>query len=110
MTNSEIIRSLNAAPIVKKGDYYYVIHPITDGVPSIPPRLLQEVSANICKELENYTPFDRIVTIEAMGIPLATLASIHLNIPSTIIRKRSYGLPNEHTVQQSRHGESTRPR
>jgi adenine phosphoribosyltransferase len=101
MNNSEITQSLHDAPIVKKGDYYYVIHPITDGVPSISPKLLQEVSENICKELENYTPFDRIVTIEAMGIPLATLASIHFNIPFTIIRKRSYDLPNEHSVQQT---------
>ena len=100
MNTSEIIQSLHKAPIIKKGDYYYVIHPITDGVPSIQPKLLKEVSQNICKELENYTPFDRIVTIEAMGIPLATLASIYFNIPFTIIRKRSYNLPQEQSVQQ----------
>jgi adenine phosphoribosyltransferase len=100
MNISELTQSLQDAPIVKKGNYYYVIHPITDGVPSITPKLLREVSYNISKELKNYTPFDRIVTIEAMGIPLATLASIHFNIPFTIIRKRSYGLPDEVSVQQ----------
>ena len=28
-------KSLKEAPIVKKGDYHYLVHPITDGVPEI---------------------------------------------------------------------------
>ena len=45
-------------------------------------------------------PFDRIITMEAMGIPLATMVSIAFDIPFTIIRKRSYGLPDEISVEQ----------
>ena len=100
MSHSAIIQSLHDAPIVKKGDYYYVIHPITDGVPFITPELLQETSDKICKKLKKYMPFDRIVTMEAMGIPLATMVSMAFDIPFTIIRKRSYGLPGEISVKQ----------
>ena len=100
MTNTEITRSLKEAPIVKKGSYYYVIHPITDGVPMITPALLKEVSDSILSILHQYIPFDRIVTMEAMGIPLATMVSIAMDIPFTIIRKRSYGLPGEISVEQ----------
>ncbi|HHH78393.1 MAG TPA: adenine phosphoribosyltransferase, partial [Thermoplasmatales archaeon] len=34
---SKIEESLKNAPIIKKGEYNYVIHPITDGVPYIEP-------------------------------------------------------------------------
>ncbi|MBU0496907.1 MAG: adenine phosphoribosyltransferase [Candidatus Thermoplasmatota archaeon] len=101
MTTSETTQSLKRAPIVKKGDYYYVIHPITDGIPFITPALLKEISNNIIQELKKIEPLDRIVTMEAMGIPLATMASIALDIPFTIIRKRSYGLKDEHSVAQT---------
>ena len=100
MTTNEITRSLKEAPIIKKGAYHYIIHPITDGIPSISPALLKEISENIITKLKRYTPFDRIVTMEAMGIPLATMASIAYDTPFTIIRKRSYGLPNEISVKQ----------
>jgi adenine phosphoribosyltransferase len=43
---------------------------------------------------------DKIVTMEAMGIPLATALSLKLKIPFVIIRKRTYGLPGEIDVEQ----------
>jgi len=89
--------SLRNAPIVKKGDYNYVIHPITDGIPFIEPELLDEVVEEIRDEMP---PCQRIVTVEAMGIPLATLLSVKTGIPFTIIRKRKYGLPGEKEVVQ----------
>lgn len=97
---SELITSLYEAPIVKKKNYSYVIHPITDGIPSISPTLLDSITDTIVTQLEGYQPFDRIVTIEAMGIPLAALVSIKMNIPFTIIRKRSYKLKEEISIQQ----------
>jgi adenine phosphoribosyltransferase len=100
MIQSEITQSLYDAPIVKKNEYYYVIHPITDGIPYITPALLNEISQKINNKLQEYLPFDRIVTVEAMGIPLATMSSIALDIPFTIIRKRSYGLEDEVSVRQ----------
>jgi adenine phosphoribosyltransferase len=93
-------KSLYEAPIVKKGDYDYVIHPITDGVPYITPELLKEVSDEMRKHIKKCEKFDRIVTMEAMGIPLAAALSLDLGIPFTIIRKRQYGLPGEVSVEQ----------
>jgi adenine phosphoribosyltransferase len=93
-------KSLLDAPIVKKGDYSYVIHPITDGVPEIKPELLDEVIEEMHKRILNCGSFDKIVTIEAMGIPLASLLSHKMNIPFVIIRKRSYGLNREKRVEQ----------
>ncbi|HVQ00225.1 MAG TPA: hypoxanthine/guanine phosphoribosyltransferase [Candidatus Thermoplasmatota archaeon] len=93
-------KSLYEAPIVKKGDYNYVVHPITDGVPCITPELLNEVSGEMKKLIKRCGKFDRIVTMEAMGIPLAAVLSLDLKIPFTIIRKREYGLPGEVSVEQ----------
>ncbi len=100
MSNKLLIESLQNAPIIKKGTYCYVIHPITDGIPEITPALLSEVSEEIRKQVEKWMPFNKIVTMEAMGIPLATALSLKMNIPFNIIRKRTYGLPGEHHVKQ----------
>ena len=100
MSIEHLKKSLYEAPIVKKGDYDYVIHPITDGVPYITPELLKEVSDEMKKHIKKYGKFKRIVTMEAMGIPLASALSLDLGIPFTIIRKREYGLPGEVSVEQ----------
>ncbi|MDD4332407.1 MAG: adenine phosphoribosyltransferase, partial [Methanosarcinaceae archaeon] len=44
-----LIDSLVKAPIVKRGEYNYFIHPISDGVPSIDPRLVEEIVDHILK-------------------------------------------------------------
>jgi len=100
MSLKQLEKSLYEAPIVKKGEYDYVIHPITDGVPYITPELLKEVTDEMKKLIKKCGKFDRIVTMEAMGIPLATSLSLDLGIPFTIIRKRQYGLPGEVSVEQ----------
>jgi len=98
----EILKqSLINAPIVKKGDYSYVVHPITDGVPEIKPKLLNEVVDEMQKRIAKCGPFDKIVTVEAMGIPLASTLSVKMKIPFVIIRKRSYGLPGEISIEQT---------
>jgi adenine phosphoribosyltransferase len=93
-------QTLKDAPIVKKGDYSYFVHPITDGIPEIQPELLQEVANEMKKHIKKCGNIDKIVTIEAMGIPLATLLAIKMNIPFTIVRKREYGLKGEISVEQ----------
>ncbi len=93
----KLVESLKKAPIVKKGDYNYVVHPITDGIPYIEPDLLNEVVEEILKEMPKC---DKIVTMEAMGIPIATALSLKTGIPFNIIRKREYGLPGEKEIIQ----------
>ena len=91
-------KSLLEAPVFKRGEYDYFIHPITDGVPEIRPDLIREVTANIVR-IANLD-VDKIVTVEAMGIPIGIVLSILCDIPLVIIRKRKYGLPNEVEISQ----------
>ena len=100
MTLKNLKESLENAPVVMKGKYSYVIHPITDGVPEIKPELLEEVTYEMQKLIENCGQIDKIVTIEAMGIPLATTLSLNMKIPFSIIRKRKYCLSVEVSVSQ----------
>ena len=98
--SSLLKQSLQDAPILSKNGYPYIIHPLCDGFPEVSPILLQEVVCNLKKMIKPYLPFDKIITVEAMGIPLATLLSKELNIPFTIIRKRSYKFEDEISIQQ----------
>lgn len=91
-------KSLEGCPIVKKGDYDYFVHPITDGIPRMEPELLQEVIVRIT-EVGNMN-CDKIVAAEAMAIPLGVALSMRINKPYVVIRKRQYGLPNEVSVKQ----------
>lgn len=92
-------RSLLEAPIVRFGDYHYFVHPLTDGIPAIEPALLREIVDEILA-VADLRGADRIVTVEAMGIPLSTALSLATGIPVTVIRKRRYGLPGELEVGQ----------
>jgi adenine phosphoribosyltransferase len=60
--------TLEDSPVVKKGDYNYFVHPITDGVPEVSPDLLHEVVGEIRNQLVK--DYDKIVAIEAMGLPV----------------------------------------
>jgi adenine phosphoribosyltransferase len=91
--------SLEKSPVVKKGDYNYFIHPITDGVPEIKPELIIEVVGEIRNLLLN--EFDKIVAIEAMGLPIGAALAVDVKKPLVIIRKKGYGLPGEVVVEQT---------
>ena len=94
-----LITTLESCPIVARGDYNYFIHPITDGVPAIEPALLREVATAMIKAI-NFDGADRIVTAEAMGIPLGSIISSMIDLPLNIVRKREYRLPGEVAVHQ----------
>lgn len=96
----ELLRkSLRDAPVVDKGGYQYFVHPLTDGIPAIEPALLREIVADI-RRLVEFRGVDRIVTVEAMGIPLATALSLDTGVPVSVVRKRRYGFPDEHEIGQ----------
>ena len=90
--------SLEESIIIKKGEYNYFVHPLTDGILRIEPWLLRDISEAV-DEISN-GDYERIVTVEAMGLPLATALSLRANKPYTIIRKRKYGLEGEVEVAQ----------
>ena len=94
----EVKKSLEASPIVKKGEYDYFINPISDGVPAMNPKTLRELSLIVQKYAD--LDIDKIVAVEAMGIHLATALSLSTDIPFVVIRKRQYGLEGEHQVYQ----------
>jgi adenine phosphoribosyltransferase len=95
----KLVKSLVEAPVVKKGEYDYFVHPITDGVPLVEADLLQEV-AEAVSQFGNLN-VDKIVCVEAMGIHLATAISLLTDIPFVVVRKRSYGLEGEVAVLQT---------
>jgi len=85
--------SLVQSPVVKRGDYDYVVHPITDGIPRVDPKVLDEIT-DAMAQIGNLD-CDYLMTIEALGIPLATALSLKTGIPFNVVRKRMYGLPGE---------------
>ncbi|KQC03797.1 MAG: adenine phosphoribosyltransferase [Methanoculleus sp. SDB] len=96
----KLIKSLETCPIVKRGEYNYFIHPITDGVPLVEPALLREVAASFIRMLD-LEGVDKIVVAEAMGIHIGVALSLVTDIPITIVRKRPYQLPGEVPIHQS---------
>lgn len=94
----EVKKSLEASPIVKKGDYNYFVNPISDGVPAMEPKMLRELALAVHKYAN--LDIDKIVAVEAMGIHLATALSLTTDIPFVVIRKRQYGLEGESEVYQ----------
>lgn len=86
--------------MVKRGEYNYFIHPITDGVPIVDPALLREVCTGMLRMLD-LSRVDKIVVVEAMGIHIGAVLSTMTDIPMTIMRKRPYELRGEIAVHQA---------
>ncbi|KKW43065.1 MAG: HGPRTase-like protein [Candidatus Magasanikbacteria bacterium GW2011_GWA2_56_11] len=108
MVEKTLLReSLLSAVTLDKGNYRYILHPISDGIPRLSPALLEETTGNFVRRL-NWQEADAIVTVETMGIPVATALSLRLGLPLTVIRKRQYGLPGETAIgQNTGYGRST---
>jgi len=95
----ELVESFENAEIIKKGEYEYFVHPLTDGIPEINPRILDIASDIVVRILSRYD-FDKILTVEALGIPLATAVAIKTKKTLSIARKRVYGVRGEVVVKQ----------
>lgn len=91
--------SLINAPVIRKGDYHYFVHPITDGIPLLEPELLREIVVGIIRKAR-VEDIDKIVAPEAMGIHIATAVSLAVDKPVVVIRKREYGLKDEVPIHQ----------
>ncbi|MFW6383784.1 MAG: hypoxanthine/guanine phosphoribosyltransferase [Halodesulfurarchaeum sp.] len=86
--------SLSETPVIRKDDYEYFVHPISNGVPMLEPELLRETVVRIIRKAR-LEDVDKIVTPAAMGIPISTAVSLMTDIPLVVIRKRQYGLDGE---------------
>jgi adenine phosphoribosyltransferase len=89
--------SLRGSPIIWKGHYPYFIHPISDGIPRMDPKVLRATRDLIVKSVD-WSKIDLIVTVEAMGLPLLAAVGDATGKPTVVIRKRSYGMEGETKV------------
>ena len=93
-------KSVVEAPVVWRGDYPYFIHPLTDGVPRQTSDLLLATRDLLLHRID-WNKVDLILSVEAMGLPLASVLSVATGIPTVVARKRSYGLEGERIIDQS---------
>ncbi len=94
MTGSLIDQSLREAPVLDRGGYPYIIHPLMDGVPRVDPELLREF-ARWAAALPAVQDADVLLAPEAMGIPLAAAVALETDKPYLVVRKRQYDMPGE---------------
>ncbi|MBP8685899.1 MAG: purine phosphoribosyltransferase family protein [Methanomassiliicoccales archaeon] len=90
---------MERSDVVRFGEYQYFVHPITDGIPAMDPRVLEEVLDRIFDMMP--MDVDYLVGAEAMAIPLIVPLSLMTGIPYNVVRKRRYGLPGEVSVRQT---------
>ncbi|ADB61367.1 phosphoribosyltransferase [Haloterrigena turkmenica DSM 5511] len=105
-TLKQLARSLREAPVVDRDGYEYFVHGVTDGVPPLDPAVLEAIADGI-RERIDLEGVDTLVAPEAMGIHHGTALSLATRIPLVVVRKRSYGFPEEVAVhQETSYGES----
>ncbi len=97
---NKLVDTLESCPMVHRGEYHYFIHPVSDGVSLVEPALLREVAVGMVRVLD-LAGVNKIVVVEAMGIPIGVALSLITDIPLCIVRKRYYGLPGEVALHQS---------
>ncbi len=96
-------RELGSAAVIDFGKYHYVVHPVLDGFPSIEPSFvggLADAMAEAAFPAGQAPGVDGIITVEAMGIPLAFLVADALRVPLHIARKKEYKVPGEIVVRR----------
>ncbi|WP_090506957.1 hypoxanthine/guanine phosphoribosyltransferase [Natronorubrum sediminis] len=101
-----LARSVREAPVVDRDGYEYFVHGVSDGVPPIEPTVLRAIADGIRQRVD-LTDVDTLVAPEAMGIHHGTALSLASELPLAVVRKRSYGFPDEVAVhQETSYGES----
>lgn len=98
MTIESLRDSFRGCPVVDRGGYRYVVHPLTDGVPAIEPGMLAD-AVSLMAEAGDFD-CDAIVAPETMGAVIAAPLGLLVRKPVCIVRKRRYGLPGERELAQ----------
>lgn len=88
---------LRKARVVGKGDYRYIINAITEQEPALDPKILDDCANKLLEKLD-YKNATKILTAEAMGIPISTLISLKTSIPLIIATRRKKGTFDEISV------------
>ncbi|MBW3583546.1 MAG: adenine phosphoribosyltransferase [Euryarchaeota archaeon] len=102
MVYPQLVRSLVGVPIMPRGDYDYFVHPLADGIPLVRPNLVREAAKGLATHLGPVLDdIKKLVTAEAMGLPLVTALGLETGLPYVVARKRSYGLPGEQALHQT---------
>lgn len=101
-SDEEFERSLENSEVIILNDYKYFINPLTDGVHPITPDLLKSAAEKLSRFIlfDDLINCNKLVTPEAMGIPITTMVSNITKIPFLIVRKRKYGLKGELHIEQ----------
>ena len=97
MSLSLLKKQLREAKIINKGDYRYILNTITEQEPALEPAILDDCANKLLERL-NYKNATKILTPEAMGIPIATTISLKISIPLIIATRRKKEVPNEISV------------
>lgn len=99
--------SLRDALVQPRGEYQYVIHPLTDGVPRCDAALLRAFAHWAHAEAAPWRP-NVILAPEAMALPIGAALSLGSGWPLLVARKRDYRLPGEVAVpSRTGYGAST---
>lgn len=88
---------LAAAEVTDRHGYPYIVHPLMDGVPRVPPALLQ-AWVDWAKGQPAIQQANVLLAPEAMALPLVAPLSLATGIPYVIARKRVYNRPGEKQV------------
>jgi adenine phosphoribosyltransferase len=92
---TRLVESVYDAPVVEREDgYRYLVHPVSNGLPTLEPQLIREV-VNGLVQTTNLAAVDKIASPVTMGIHVAAALSLVTDIPLVVVRNREYGLPGE---------------
>jgi len=87
-------QSVHDAPVVERDGSRYLVHPVSNGIPTLDPRLMREVVTGLV-QLVDFEDADVIVTPVTMGVHVATALSLVTDVPLVVIRNREYGFDGE---------------
>jgi adenine phosphoribosyltransferase len=86
--------SVETAPVVERDGYRYLVHPVSNGVPTLSPALVREVVTGLLERVD-FEDADVIVTPVTMGVHVATALSLATDVPLVVVRAREYGFERE---------------
>jgi|AntDeeMinimDraft_4_1070355.scaffolds.fasta_scaffold00071_54 adenine phosphoribosyltransferase len=86
--------SIHDAPVVERDGYRYLVHPVSNGVPTLDPSLMREVVNGLLRVVD-FEDADVIVAPVTMGVHVATALSLTTDVPLVVIRNREYGFDGE---------------